>query len=608
MLVNRLWKLAHMTDNHVADLAARLSLEGFDSFNAVFRTLTRRAKQRFEGKDWKGGLRDVTERQDAYECALDQIAGRLEAILGDQARSQPIWMAAKQYFASLVAGRYDIERAETFFNSVTRKMLHTVGINREVEFFYLHPKVTIPHENDAVYLRFTKRGDTAFLIREILGSFTFSVGYENFFRDAVNIAGEVDLHLWPLVGMESAYAVDIVKAIFYRNKEAYIVGRIVVGTTIIPLIIPLANGDAGIYAETVLLHESEASIVFSFAYSYFLVDVERYDALIEFLQSILPRAELAELYTSLGYNRHGKTEFYRDLHRFVHVSKEQFVIAPGLEGAVMIAFTLPNYDFVLKVIKDRPCFLRSQNDTPKMTTREQVRQRYDFVSHRDPAGRMVNTQEFENLRFRRKRFTEALLREFLQAAKSDVVVTDEYVIIQHVYVQRKVVPLPLYFQGEKDPEALRRVLIDFGYFLKDVAASGVFPGDLFNTWNYGVTNWARVVLYDYDDVLPMESVRFREKPQPKNEFEESGPEEEWICVTGEDFFLDELERYSGIPLPLRGVFKAVHGDLYTLRFWDALVAKLSRGELFDVIPYDRSKRFRGPALSTGELEREIRQE
>ena len=580
-----------MTDNQVADLAAKLTLDAFDSFNATFQAITHRARQRFEEKDWRGGACDAIERLDSYENALDNTAIRLDSALGVQARKQKVWVAAKQRFASLVARRYDIDRAETFFNSATRKMLMTVGINREVEFFYLHPKTAISPEGESVYRRYAKAGDTASLVKSILKDFPFSIGYENIDRDAALVAEEINLHLWPIVGLNKTYAVDIVKAIFYRNKEAYIVGRIVADRRVIPLIIPLANGESGIRAETVLLLEADASIVFSFAYSYFFVDVDRYDALITFLRSIIPQAELAELYTSLGYNRHGKTEFYRDLHRFIHVSKEQFVIALGLEGAVMIAFTLPNYGFVFKVIKDRPCFLRSMNETPKAITKDKVREQYKFVSHRDQAGRMVDTQEFENLRFKKRRFSGALLGEFALAARSNVIITDDYVIIQHVYVQRKVVPLPLYFQCERDPEAIRHVLVDFGYFLKDIAASGVFPCDLFNTWNYGVTHWGRVVLYDYDDVLPIERIKFREKPAPRDEFEETEPEENWIVATDEDFFMDEIDRYSGIPKPLKGVFKAVHGDLYTLKFWDILTERVRQGEIFDVVPYDRAKRF-----------------
>ncbi len=587
-----------MTNTLVADLAARLSLEAFDAFDAEFRTITRRGSKRFEEKDWQGGLRDAAERLDLYEKTLDHISVRLESDFGSEAKSEPMWMSAKEYFAALIAERYDIQRAETFFNSVTRKVLGTVGINRNVEFFYLHPEPPIPDPGDAVYRTYGVTSDTASTVRNILQDFSFRTGYEDTGRDAALLAQEIDLYTWPLVGIDGSYTIDVVKAVFYRNKEAYIVGRIVTGTQVMPMIIPLAHGESGIYADTILLRESDASIVFGFAYSYFFVDVERYDALIEFLRSIIPSADLAELHTSLGYNRHGKTLFYRELHRFVHVSQEQFIVAPGIEGAVMIAFTLPNYGFVLKVIKDRPCFLRSMNQPPKMATMEHVRLRYDFVSHRDRAGRMVDTQEFENLRFRKRRFSDSLLREFEQAATRNVTVTDEHVIMRYVYVQRKVAPLPLYFTDEKNPETLRRVLIDFGYFLKDIAASGIFPGDLFNTWNYGVTLWGRVVLYDYDDVLPMEDVTFREKPLPRNGLEETLPEEDWICVTGEDFFMDEMERYSGIPQPLRGVFKSVHGDLYTLAFWKTLTEKLNKGEIFDVIPYDRTMRFRDSGRST----------
>jgi isocitrate dehydrogenase kinase/phosphatase len=580
-----------MTGDHASDLAARLTLEAFDLFNTTFQSITRRAKRRFEEQDWSGARSDAAERLDAYENALNHASEQLEFAFGGWAREQSLWAAAKSSFERRVSHRYDVERAETFFNSVTRTMLKTVGVNRDVEFFYLHPRVTHPQPGPAVYRTYPQGTDTRTRMKRVLEDLSFRAGFEDLERDAGLVAREVDLYLWPVVRLDKEYRIEILRSVFYRNKEAYVVGRAVIGERMIPIIIPLTNGDSGIRVETVLLHEGEASILFSFAYSYFLVDVERYDLLIQFIRSILPEADLAEVYNSLGYNRHGKTEFYRDLHRFVHVSREQFVIAPGLEGAVMIAFTLPNYDFVFKVIKDRPCFLRSMNDTPKAIRKDQVRQQYDFVSHRDRAGRMVDTQEFENLRFKKRRFDETLLHEFIVAAKEDVAISEEYVVIQHAYVQRKVLPLPLYFRHERDPESLRRVLIDFGYFLKDIAASGVFPTDLFNLWNYGVTHWGRVVLFDYDDVLPIERIRFREKPSPRDEFEENEPEENWIVATQEDFFMDEIDRYSGIPNPLKAVFKAVHGDLYTLKFWNELTERLNRGDVFDVIPYDRKKRF-----------------
>jgi isocitrate dehydrogenase kinase/phosphatase len=204
----------------------------------------------------------------------------------------------------------------------------------------------------------------------------------------------------------------------------------------------------------------------------------------------------------------------------------------------------------------------------------------------------VDTQEFENVRFKTKRYSKELLHEFEVAAKEGVTIRDGYVIINHLYLQRKVTPLPMYFQEEKSANLIRQVAIDFGYFIKDLASTGLFPGDLFNTWNYGVTEGSRVVLFDYDDVMPLEDAQFKRKPGPMDEYEEMNPEEEWIVAEPTDFFLDEIDTFIGIPHALRGIFNAEHKDLFTIQFWQNIKKRVSEGELIDIIPYDRTKRFR----------------
>jgi isocitrate dehydrogenase kinase/phosphatase len=310
------------------------------------------------------------------------------------------------------------------------------------------------------------------------------------------------------------------------------------------------------------------------------------------LRSILPEKPLAELYNSIGYNRHGKTELYRDLHRFIHRSKERFVIAPGKEGAVMTVFTLPHYSFVFKVIKDRPCYLRSVAVTDKGSTPREVMEQYVFVCRRDRVGRLVDTQEFENLRFRCERFDPELVEELRVAAREAVSVEDDHVILRHLYVQRRVTPLPMYLAEQRDPEALRRTIMDFGWFLKELAATGIFPSDLFNTWNYGVTRRGRVVLFDYDDVIPLERASFLRKPKAFDDPEEIVAEEDRIVATAMDFFIDEMRSYSGLPQRLKGAFELVHGDLFTVDFWRSLKEQVSAGELVDITPYDRAKKFR----------------
>jgi len=258
----------------------------------------------------------------------------------------------------------------------------------------------------------------------------------------------------------------------------------------------------------------------------------------------------------------------------------------------MSVFTMSAFSYVFKVIKDRPRFVRSIAVTDKTSSRREVMEQYAFVCRRDRVGRLVDTQEFENLRFRRQRFDDGLLGELLETARELVSVEDDHVVLRHLYVQRKVTPLPIFFDQEHDPETLRRTILDFGWFLKDLAASGIFPSDLFNTWNYGVTRRGRVVLFDYDDVIPIESANFAHKPRAYDDSDELTPEEERIVATPRDFFVDEMRNYSGIPQRLKGVFELIHSDLFTVEFWRSVKEQVSAGDLVDITPYDPARKFR----------------
>ena len=581
-----------MTDADPKKTVAVLISRVFNSYLSEFLIITKRAKTTFEQRDWRGGKRDAAERLSVYEKVLSQIAVQIEGILGRDATDRQTWMAIKRIFAPLIVGSENEDIAETFFNSVTRTLLKTVGIDREVEFFHLETRPLVAGPGPPLYRTFEGDRSTAELIRLIVEGHRFNARYEDLDRDIKLVANEVDLMLWPFVRSGNHYSVDVLTPCFYRNKVAYIVGRILLGSRIVPLIIPLCNDASGIHVDSVLLDEADANNVFGFAYSYFHVEVQVPSDLVVFLRTILPHKPVADLYNALGFNRHGKTEFYRDLHRFVHVSKRQFITAPGREGAVMSVFTLPNYHYVFKVIKDRPCFLRSGSITDKTIDKAEVKQRYKFVTHRDRVGRLVDTQEFENVRFKAKRYSEEVLHEFEVAARDSVTRQGEYVVVSHLYLQRKVTPLPIFFQEENDSAAIRQVVIDFGYFIKDLAATGLFPADLFNTWNYGVTEGNRVVLYDYDDVIPLEDATFRRKPGAMDEYEEMNPEEDWIIAEPTDFFVDEIDSFVGIPYALRGIFNSEHKDLFTMGFWENIKARVAEGEIIDIIAYDREKRFR----------------
>jgi isocitrate dehydrogenase kinase/phosphatase len=577
------------------DSVAKLVTRVFDSYLSEFLIISRRAQTRFEERDWRGGRRDALERLSLYEKVLSQLTVQIESALGTAACDRSTWVDLKPIYARMVAGRRTADIAETFFNSITRKLMQTVGLDREMEFFDLENRPSDIVPLATLYRTYGQQERTCDVIRAILEDHRMHAAYEDLDRDIGLVANEMDLHLWPLIRDDLHYSVEVLKPSFFRNKVAYIVGRIVLPSRTLPLIIPLHNDESGLHIDSVLMEEADANNIFGFSYSYFQVEVEVPSELVGFLRSILPHKPVSDLYNAIGFYKHGKTVFYRDLHQFVHVTKERFVIAPGREGAVMTVFTLPNYSYVFKVIKDRPCFLRSGHLTDKSLDKAEVMRRYRFVCHRDRVGRLVDTQEFENVKFRTKRYSGDLLKEFEMAARDLVSIGNGYVVIHHLYLQRKVIPLPMYFMQEKNPEAIRHVVVDFGYFIKDLAATGLFPADLFNTWNYGVSENNRVVLFDYDDVIALEDARFRHKPGPRNEYEEMNPEEEWIVAEPTDFFLDEIDTFVGIPQPLRGIFNSVHRDLFTFEFWEKVKEKVGRGDIIDTIAYNREKRFRRTA-------------
>lgn len=570
---------------------ASLIQKCYIQYGKSFHNLTFSSKIRFEKRDWRQVRKDTINRLNMYEMFLDKIEPKIHKLLGQQSKNISIWKSAKKHYSYTISDWYDLELAETFFNSVTRKILMTTGINRKIEFFRLRSRKTKKLDSKKIYRTYNIVKSTENTLHEILSDFKFHSSFENIKRDSEFIANEIDLYLYPFIGHEMNKVIEIINVPFYRNKVAYLVGRVLAEGHIIPLVLPLYNSSNGIFVDAVLFRKRQLSIIFGFAHTCFHVPTKQYKELIEFLLTILPEKRMDELYFTIGYRKHGKTEFYRDFHHFFHESNEKFEIAKGLEGSIMIAFTLPSYNFIFKIIKDYSCYLRSENISNKTLSREHVMRCYQYVCNRDRVGRMVDTQEFENLKFKRKRFSSKLLREFKLAAQNSVVINEEYVTIKHSYLQRKVIPLPLFLETEHDPEIIREILIDYGYFLKDVAAIGIFPADLFNLWNCGVTSRRRVVLFDYDDVESLLNINFKIKPPPKNYYEELMLDEDRITANKNDFFMDEIEKFLGIPKSLHGIFNQIHGDLYDIKFWHKIQQRVKRGDIADIIPYDKSRRF-----------------
>jgi len=565
-------------------------LQAFETYQDAFRRITRRARSRFERCDWHGLQQDAVERLDLYAQVISGIVRDVHSVLGERAHDRAVWERLKAAYSPPIAHRVDAELAETFFNSVTRRIFATVGVDPHIEFVDSDFDAP-PTAGQPVFDAFAPRGGLPDLVRDILAAHIFDAPYQDLDGDAQRIAHAIERERAGLGASRRETrpidAIDVLRPVFYRGKGAYLFGRIRSAGDAMPLAIALRNEGRGVFVDAALLTANEVSIVFSFARSYFHVEVDQPREVVGFLKSIMPRKPMAELYIALGYNKHGKTELYRDLLRVLRARSARFEVAPGDRGMVMVVFTLPGYDMVFKVIRDRVA-------PPKTATRQSVMGKYHLVFRHDRAGRLVDAQEFEHLAFDRDRFSDALLAEFAETASDTVTIRDGTVDIRHLYVERRMNPLNLYLR-QADEAAAGEAVLDYGQAIKDLAATNIFPGDLLLK-NFGVTRHGRVIFYDYDELCLLTDCNFRDLPTPRDDEEVLGAEP-WFYVGENDIFPEEFIRFLGFRPAARETFLGAHADLLTADFWRRMQARHRAGEVIDIFPYRPNRRLRGTFAS-----------
>jgi isocitrate dehydrogenase kinase/phosphatase len=553
----------------------------YAEYERGFEEITARARGRFERRDWSGAQADATERLELYKAHVEAAVSDVRDILEDAVMERTVWAAMKSDHAQGTAHRTDAELAQTFFNSVSRRVFSTVGVDPAIEYLEHSNPMRSDDGHLKIYQTHVVAAVDPALIRQILRALPWSVPYAQLERDAVLVAELIDARVRRALGSPGPVELDLLHSVFYRNKGAYLVGRIRAGGEIIPLVLPLLHAERGIVVDAVLMTSDEASVVFGFSWTYFRVDAPRPRALVDFLGSIMPLKQVNELYTSIGYNKHGKTELYRGLLHHLEDPEARFAFVEGDEGMVMAVFTLPSFNVVFKVIKD-------SFGAPKNTTRRAVMEKYQFVFVRDRVGRLADAQEFEHLEFPRHCFPDDLLAYLLEVAGSTVRVEGERVIVRHLYTERRVVPLNLFLR-DAEPEVAREAVIDYGNAIKDLAAADIFTGDMLAK-NFGVTRNGRVICYDYDELCLLSECRFRRIPPPAS-IEDEFAAEPWFYVGEQDVFPEEFKAFLVPPGGLRDAFIRAHGDLLDIGFWQGVQRRLAQGEVVDVFPYRREARL-----------------
>ena len=575
---------------------AHAILEGFDLHYRRFRYVAQQAKARFETGDWHGMRTAARDRIDFYDQRVREAVERIQRdfdldSLSDEERDA-LWQAVKQQYVAALARHRQPECAETFFNTVCTKLLNRLYFNNA--FIFVRPGVATDYmDSDPPSFRTYYPATTG--LRETLRQIVIDLGlacpFVDIERDLRLVLRAIcEVHRASTGGaalsrpfrVEPDCQIQVLSNLFYRNKGAYLVGRFLNGTRIMPIAVPFLRNTRGeIYVDTLLLSADAVATLFSFARAYFLVDMEAPSAYVEFLRSIIPYKPPSELYTMVGLQKQGKTLFYRDFLHHLRHSSDSFQIAPGIKGLVMTVFTLPSYPYVFKVIRD----LIAQ---PKETDREQVMSKYRLVKIHDRVGRMSDTWEYSLAALPRRRFSAELIRELTTYCPSVVEVDEHTVLIKHVYIERRMTPLNVYLLHATDAE-LDRAVKEYGQAIKDLAAANIFPGDMLFK-NFGVTRLSRVVFYDYDEIEYMVDCNFRRIPDaPNEEAELSG--EPWYPVGPRDVFPEQFGPFLLGDARIRAAFMKYHADLLTPEFWQRRKERILQGLLEDIFPYPEERRF-----------------
>ncbi|MBX9611332.1 MAG: bifunctional isocitrate dehydrogenase kinase/phosphatase [Burkholderiales bacterium] len=593
-------------DSPLAYGIAKAMMDGFNRHYRLFRTESARAKHRFETADWHGQQRAQRERIEFYDLRVKECTMRLEKEFKAGEHPMDVWQQVKLHYIGLLVDHHQPELAETFFNSVTTKILHRTHFQND--FIFVRPAVSTEYiENDEPAARptyiayYPTRETLGATITQAVRYFDLRRDFEDLERDAGDVLQAMQSRLGQ-VKLRANFQLQVLSSLFFRNKGAYVVGKIINGFNEVPFALPILHAKSGkLVIDAALFGEDDLLMLFSFARAYFMVEMEIPSAYVQFLRSMMPRKPRNEIYNALGLAKQGKTLFYRDFLYHLRHSTDKFRIAPGIKGMVMLVFDLPSFPYVFKLIKD---YYPPQKDT----SREQIKGKYLLVKQHDRVGRMADTLEYSEVAFPRERFDDELIAEIEKFAPSQLEISgrdgdgQQEVIIKHIYIERRMIPLNIYLQEAFDAgpddalaqDQIERGVIEYGNAIKDLVAANIFPGDML--WkNFGVTRHGKVVFYDYDEIEYITDCNFRRVPTPRNEEDEMSGEI-WYSVGPRDVFPETFGPFLLGNTQVRNVFMKHHADLLDAAFWQAQKDRIQAGHVHDVFPYERDKRFR-PEIS-----------
>ncbi|MDO6438470.1 bifunctional isocitrate dehydrogenase kinase/phosphatase [Cyclobacterium sp. 1_MG-2023] len=570
-----------MNKELISDIVETI-LNGYDAYINDFKQITRRIPENFKNRDWQQLHANHRERLRLYKDQLKDIITTCKAMLKEQADSKEVWAKVRESYFQAIAENEDRELAGTFFNSVFRKVFPGKVIDEALMFYDLSGSNAMDSIDESLFRNYPAQVGLHEAFTKILEDFDFGVPYYQKENDINYLVESVKQVILSRYKATRETTTQVLRDVFYRNKAAYLIGRTYLGNKWMPFIIPFLHNEKGIFADTLIFDPNIMSGIFSYTRSYFMAPIAIPSQTVNFLQSVIQHKRPYELYNAIGFNKHGKTAFYKDFTNHLKQSEDNFILAEGIKGMVMTVFTLPSSNIVFKLIKDH-------FEPPKNMTRQQVKEKYKLVGLHDRVGRMADTHEFENFRFPLNRIDPLLMKELKTNVNSLLSIEGDTLVIKHLYIERRLRPLNLYLETCSLEEA-KHAVDEYAKAILQMAQANIFPGDMM-TKNFGVTRQNRVIFYDYDEIEFLHTMNFRAKPKPQT-YDQIYASRPWYEVKENDVFPEDFKRFMIGRQDVKAYFIENNPELFDPEYWSGIQSKLRKGELIHAFPYTESMRFR----------------
>jgi isocitrate dehydrogenase kinase/phosphatase len=447
--------------------AADLVADSHRVYFSAFNSLTAEAQENFEKRAWIQATLDAERRVRLYRTAVDDTWKKIRRLFPERLRDRQFWMAARRAFLERIFNDYEADLALTFFYSIMRMAFdhNDTPVEYADDGLAEHSHIWNPHDIWETYEASPKQMSSAVI--RILRNCGFRARFENPERDAGLVTARL-LADWPRQISDSApKRLRMLRPVFYRDREAYLVGELMSRGRTLPVVLALRNEETGIRVDAVLTgKEDMRNILFISTRSTFHIHTGDYREVLSFLDALAPERGHPAMCAVLGFTHPARVVLNQRLQRHLRETGERFSRTPGREGTAMVVFAPPSFPYVFKVIRDF-------SSKAGWTGRARIMDLYRWVHEINRGRLMLDAWLYRNLDFPRRHFDDGVLQELLASAPNSVRIEGDRVILKHVYAQRRVQPLNQFFEENRD-RALREGVIDaLGTFIGSCPKSAI---------------------------------------------------------------------------------------------------------------------------------------